>query len=82
MHYGAPPGTIGAATPSGWSNEEPFSSFLDHFIKFVKCSRDERVLLILDNHETHLSVDVVEKDSSTGIVMVTFPPHTSISCSH
>lgn len=77
MLFGAPPGTIGAAVSSGWSNDEMFLKFMEHFIKFVKCSKDERVLLILDNHETHLSVEAVERASAAGVVMVTFPPHTS-----
>lgn len=77
MVFGAPPGTVGAASPSGWSNEQMFLKFLDHFISYVKCSKDQRVLLVLDNHETHLSVEAVDRASEVGIVMVTFPPHTS-----
>lgn len=77
MLSGAPVGTIGAATSTGWSNEEMFLKFLEHFMKHVKSSKEERVLLIMDNHETHLSVDVLERASSVGIVIVTFPPHTS-----
>lgn len=34
-------------------------------------------MLILDNHETHLSPEVLEKASDAGVVMVTFPTHTS-----
>ena len=70
-------GCIGVANISGWSNEMIFLKFLDHFLNSVKCSKEERVLLILDNHETHLSAKVLEKASAADIVMVTFPPHTS-----
>ncbi|KAJ4430479.1 hypothetical protein ANN_22695 [Periplaneta americana] len=69
MLFGAPPGTIGAAVSSGWSNDEIFLKFMKHFIKFVKCSKDERVLLILDNHETHLSVEAVEQASAAGLLL-------------
>lgn len=44
---------------------------------FFKSSKDNRVMLILDNHETHLSPAVLDKASDAGIVVVTFPPHTS-----
>lgn len=77
MIFGAPPGTIGAATPTAWSNEEMFLRFLDHFIAHVKCSKEERVILLLDNHETHLSIEALDRASDAGIIMVTFPPHCS-----
>lgn len=77
MLIGAPSGSIGGAAPSGWSNEQLFLKFLDHFVSHVKSSKEERILLVLDNHETHLSVEALEKASEAGIVMVTFPPHTS-----
>lgn len=77
MTNGAPPGTIGDTNPSGWSTEVIFKNFLKHFAKHVKPSKEERVLLVLDNHETHLSVEAVEFASEVGIVMLTFPPHTS-----
>lgn len=77
MLYGAPPGSIGAATPSGWSNEDTFFQFMQHFIKFVKPSKEERVILFIDNHETHLTIESLDLASNAGIIMVTFPPHTS-----
>ncbi|XP_031334391.1 uncharacterized protein LOC116164360 [Photinus pyralis] len=79
MLFGGPAGSIGAANPSGWSNEATFIKFLDHSLNTVKSSKDDRVLLILDNHETHLSPEVLDKASNAGIVVVTFPPHTSHS---
>lgn len=77
MIKGAPPGTIGGANSSGWSNDSLFLKFLEHFNAHVKPSKDERVILFLDNHTTHLSVESVEYASRVGIIMVTFPPHTS-----
>lgn len=77
MLRGAPAGTIGGANQSGWSNDDLFLKFLDHFIHHVKPTKEEKVMLLLDNHETHLSLDAVERASDAGIVMVTFPPHTS-----
>lgn len=77
MLFGAPPGTIGGATPTGWSNEEMFLKFLNHFLNHVKSSKEERVMLLLDNHESHLSIEVLDLASDNGIVMVTFPPHCS-----
>lgn len=77
MLFGGPAGCIGAVNISGWSNDGTFLKFLDHFLGSVKCSKEDRVLLILDNHETHLSVQALEKASAAGVAMLTFPPHTS-----
>ncbi|KAJ8926844.1 hypothetical protein NQ314_020695 [Rhamnusium bicolor] len=77
MTNGAPPGTTGAANRSGWSTEAIFLKSVKQFANDVKPSKEERVLLVLDNHETHLSVEAVEYASEVGIVMLTFPPRTS-----
>lgn len=73
----APPGTVGAANQSGWSTELIFRKYLDHFIKFAKPTKDDPVLLIMDNHETHISIEIIEKAIDNGIVLLTLPPHTS-----
>lgn len=77
MLKGAPPGSTGAANQSGWSTELIFRQYLDHFIKFAKPTKEKPVLLIMDNHETHISIDIIEKAVSNGIVLLTLPPHTS-----
>jgi hypothetical protein len=46
MLNGAPPATLGSANPSGWSNEQQFIKFMNHFIKHVKPSKEEPILLI------------------------------------
>ncbi|XP_072398037.1 uncharacterized protein [Diabrotica undecimpunctata] len=77
MINNAPPGTIGMATSSGWSNAELFVEYLQHFISVVKPSPENKVLLILDNHESHLSLAAIHIARDNGIVILTFPPHTS-----
>ena len=56
MMRGAPPGSIGAANPSGWSNERTFSEFLDHFLAHAHPSKDNQVVLLKDNHASHISI--------------------------
>jgi hypothetical protein len=76
MLKGAPVESKGGAKPSGWSNERHFME-LDHFIEHAKPSKEEPVLLFLDNHDSHVNVHVIKKARDTGIIMITFPPHTS-----
>lgn len=77
MLKGAPPGSIGFAHISGWSNSEIFVSYLQHFIKHSKPSLENKVLLILDNHKSHVSIECLKLAKDSGIVLLTFPPHTS-----
>lgn len=58
---GGPEDSIGSGNSSGWMTEKEFSIFLDHFIKYVKPSDKEPVLLLLDNHCSHVNFQAVEK---------------------
>ncbi|XP_069673708.1 uncharacterized protein [Periplaneta americana] len=78
MLTGAPNGSDGSSHISGWMTGDNFLKFLDHFIKHTKCSSSQKVLLIMDNHDSHISVGSLEKATQNGIVMLTLPPH----CSH
>lgn len=71
-------GSIGDANPSGWMNEEHFIKFAHHFVKFVKSSTDKPVLLLLDNHNSHLSIEALDFFKDNGVTVLSFPPH----CSH
>ena len=69
---------VGTAHPSGWMTNENFLRYLKHFVKHTKASAGKKVLLLLDNHESHLHIDVLNYARDNGVVMLSFPPH----CSH
>lgn len=77
MTQGAPPGTLGLANPSGWMNGELFIDVIKHFIKFSNSSIKNPAILIYDNHESHITYDVVEMAKAHGVIIVTLPPHCS-----
>ena len=77
MLAGAPPGSIGDATRSGWMNKDIFTRWMDHFIKHTSSSRAKPTLLLMDNHCSHVNLDVIDKAKDNGVVLLTFPPHTS-----
>ncbi|KAJ8915668.1 hypothetical protein NQ315_000600 [Exocentrus adspersus] len=77
MLKGGPPGTLGLANPSGWMNSTLFPEVMDHFIKHTESTKDRPSMLIFDNHESHISIDVVEKARNAGVHILTLPPHTS-----
>ena len=73
-----PLGSAGSANKSGWMQEKDFLHFLGHFARHTKVSPEKKVLLLLDNHSSHISVRAVDFCNGQGIVLLTFPPH----CSH
>ena len=73
-----PNGCVTAATSSGWMEPEMFLSFMKHFVKTVKVNIEHPVLLLLDNHYSHLAIDVLDYCKDNGVVLLSFPPH----CSH
>jgi len=55
-----------------------FVKILEHFKKHTRCTEDKPVLLILDNHESHIFFDSLDFCEHSGIVLLTIPPH----CGH
>lgn len=74
----SPPGSVGFCHPSGWMTADNFLQYLKHFIKYTKCSVNCPVLLVMDNHDSHISVATLNLAKDNGVVLLTFPPH----CSH
>lgn len=77
MLRGAPAGALGLAAPSGWMNAELFVEVMKHFIKFSHSSKDNPALLIYDNHESHLSITVLNLAKENGVTVLTVPPHST-----
>ena len=67
-------GSLGLATQSGRTNSELFLNVLEHFIEHIYVSVTKRRVLVVDNHESHISVKVVEMALSIGVVYCHVPP--------
>jgi len=50
---------------------------LKHIQKFTRCSKESPILLLCDNHESHVSLEAVNYSRDNGIVYLSFPPHTT-----
>lgn len=77
MTIGTPPGTLILATPSGWMNSNLFVSVIEHFIKHSHSTPDNPSILIMDNHESHLSIEALDLAKKSGVTVITLHPHTS-----
>ena len=74
----APIGTLGTCSENGWTNSDLFLVWLKHFVVHVKPTKEEPVLLILDNHASHISLQGLNYARDRGVIMLSLPPH----CSH
>ena len=73
-----PSGCLGLAHPSGWVNGDLFLEAVRHFTKITKPDAETPILLLMDNHDSHLDVRVIEHCKENFVTLLTFPPH----CSH
>ncbi|KAF2890810.1 hypothetical protein ILUMI_15363 [Ignelater luminosus] len=72
-----PPGAIYDCSKNGWTNESLFFKWLQHFKTFVKSCEDNKILLILDNHNSHLTLEAHEFCKANYITMLSTPLHSS-----
>lgn len=77
LSKGGPPGALYHVTDNGWTNDEIFLIWLKHFTAHVKPNNEEPVLLILDNHGSHITLPAYNFCRTNGIIMLSIPPHSS-----
>lgn len=73
----APTSSIALGNRNGWMTAELFPKVLEHIQKHTNCSKERKIILLMDNHESHISVTAINYCRDNGIVVLTFPPHTS-----
>lgn len=59
-------------------NRELFVQTMKHFIHVTQSSIENPTCLIMDNHESHLSIETLDLAKKNGVTILTLPPH----CSH
>lgn len=72
-----PLGAVYTCSHNGWTNENIFILWLRHFIKHSKPTAEKPVLLVLDNHNSHCTLEAWELAKENHIIMLTIPPHSS-----
>ena len=77
----APEGSLPMISESGFMNSELFIAWLEHFQKFVKTTQDDTVLLILDNHLSHCSLEAV-MFCREHITLLSLLPTQATCCNH
>lgn len=77
LYKDAPTGTLPLISDSGFITSELFLDWLKHFQKHVKATKDDPVLLILDNHVSHCSLEAIMYCRENFITLLSLPPHAS-----
>ncbi|KAJ8937004.1 hypothetical protein NQ314_012086 [Rhamnusium bicolor] len=77
MLVGAAPGTLRLAQPTDWMTAFLFVEVMKHLIQHTSSSLDNSSLLIFDNHESHLSLEVLKLAKTYGVEILTLPTHSS-----
>lgn len=73
-----PLGCADSVNPLGCMKETHFINYLKHFVSHVRCSKTKLVLLLLDYHDSYLSIEGLNYSKENGITILSFLPH----CSH
>ena len=73
------PGACMAAHPHAWMTKELFLNWLTHFSGSIPggVSPENRHLLVLDGHGSHIAVQTIEEANNLGIDLLTLPAHTT-----
>ncbi|KAJ4435553.1 hypothetical protein ANN_18169 [Periplaneta americana] len=77
LERGGPPGAVYRCSSNGWMTTELFTEWMQHFAEQSNASVNNPVLLIMDNHSSHISLQTYLLCKQSGIHIVSIPPHTS-----
>eukprot|EP00117_Sycon_ciliatum_P049653 scpid85942/ scgid35164/ Tigger transposable element-derived protein 1 len=71
-----PPGTIYSTSANGSMDR---TLFMDWFSKIFLCgtSRDKTQLLLMDNHSSHISVELIELARESNVILLALPAKTT-----
>lgn len=77
LSVGGPSGAIYKCSKNGWTNDDLFVEWLNHFIRHTKSGPVDPVLLILDNLGSHKTLKAFTVCKDYGVHVVSLPPYTS-----
>lgn len=72
-----PQGSFNDAYPSGWMIIQSLVKSIEHFAKYSHTYVNNRVLLLLDNHESHVSIYDFNFAKAHFITLLNVPPQRS-----
>ena len=74
--FKGPDDAVYAKSDSGWVDSELFLSWMNKvFLRYAVPQRP--VLLFVDGHTSHMTLDVIDVARSNGVILFCLPPHTT-----
>jgi len=74
-------GAVMGMQPNAWMTKWLFESWISHFIECLRggpgLNQTTRHLLVLDGHNSHVTLEVVKISMESGLDIVSLPSHTS-----
>lgn len=78
---GAPSGSAGRMSDSGWSNTGIFETYVtEHLARHTHISEGKEqpaTLILYDGHKSHISLTLTEWAKKRNVILFVLPPHTS-----
>ncbi|XP_067664237.1 uncharacterized protein [Haliotis asinina] len=74
---GAPAGSLAKCSRNEWMDQDLFLDWLRHFRDFVQPTREKPCLLLLDDHNSHKTLEAISFARDNHISMLVLPPHTT-----
>ena len=75
------PGSVMGMQQNAWMTRWLFESWISHFLEYLKAGlgidHSNRHLLILDGHNSHVTLEVVKISMESGLDIVSLPFHTN-----
>jgi len=77
---GAPTGCQASCTDNGWIKGVTFLQWLQFVVEQVRLTATREVLLVLDNHESHIYIKALDFAVGNNVLFLSFAPHTTNKC--
>ena len=75
LKVGCMPGTKFSCSSNGWITQELFKEWFSFFLSSIPPSQP--VLLIMDGHGSHISIEIIELAMSNDVHLLCLPSHTT-----
>ena len=84
LMFGAPPRSLGLvySPQRSWITLLLFLRAVEHAKKYTRSSKEDRIILLMDSHESHCTLDSVLYTRENGTTLVTFLPTALIGYRH
>ena len=69
------PRSLGLAHLSGWIRPDVFPTILKYFISYINVLKQNTSVLILDNHYSHITLQVMNTAGRNGLSILIILPH-------